>query len=287
METLSLQRITPFEPGDPDSEDLDAPDIQEISRAVKRRLTHIARRFQFLDCYFAEYFRLGTISMGYAMTREQLADAKESLRKAQASLVQQDQRLDPEHDSVYIGDLGVYCEIIEAHRPQDRSISATSIFRRWLYNLKFDELVESQEQNALSYLQDALEVPYWELIIKLFLNSRSAFSMIPESVLRVLDSVKIDIEIELCQLTESEEFTAEIRDVSEPIIAGITQRLDLLRNVLDENLHNSDYKEDLLASLWKQPAKVKDPPAQPKENGVKNIVSNSAQIPFEMPLIFS
>ena len=123
--------------------------------------------------------------------------------------------------SADVGDLGLFCE---------------QIARTWgepdTRKPKF-VVTQRRDEEIMYYLQDALEIPYWEFMIDIFLGWKAnSNSLSGEVVLRVLHSAKIDLLDERRRLLDD---MASLRkqdaeDIA-PIIGGIDARIEVLESL--------------------------------------------------------
>ncbi|KAK7981247.1 hypothetical protein PG989_013704 [Apiospora arundinis] len=130
----------------------------------------------------------------------------------------------------------------------------------------FDEL------DHLEYLQAAREIPFWEAIMRLLLarktkNNKATTTVAPlelHVIFRTIESVKLDVEVEIHRIRHLPHVTQLERDQMHPVIRGIEKRLDSLRGILDRNSSyrccaEIEYKEELLAAaLFKKPPRDDD-----------------------------
>ena len=146
-------------------------------------------------------------------------------------------------EDVYLGDLGHYCEEI-ASSWDSGTANERPKFSVW----------HKDDQQKFCYLQYALEVPYWELMLTLFAERHdSRADMTRVAMFRILESIKLSV------LAEKKRLLAVMQDLGEDgkedldeIIAGIDARIKALEGVqggLDVNLLLETSSEKL------QPAK--------------------------------
>lgn len=202
---------------------------------VKSRLLQIAQVTQFLDRGFAEYFQVAVLCLGKGNVYKLLDDARKTIAKMQ------NRQEDP--DSADIGDLGNFCEqmISTFDDPDKRNPRFTVPLQR--------------DQDILHYLQDALEVPYWNFMVDLFLRWKANSNSDSENVvIRVLHSAKLELldgkrrllnELSLLQGEDAEDI--------DPIIHGIDERIEVLNSIWDNTLSNLDGTHCLLVSFLEQP----------------------------------
>ncbi|KAF7198650.1 hypothetical protein HII31_00389 [Pseudocercospora fuligena] len=207
------------------------------SSRVRHILRKIAELLRFLDRGFAEYYQLGASTFDHELIGDQLSTIKDSIRMRQQS--QSKVRPQAATDSVWLGDLGHFCEeIAKRTERQNQGLAQSS--------LKFKITNSSQE---LRYLQDALEVPYWTMLLNLFLDWRAnTRNLMADVILRVLSHFKVEVlnlrhqlRVTLKELEESEPESIE------PILLGIDTRIDVLQGAWDEN---TSQIADLLQSCF-------------------------------------
>lgn len=181
---------------------------------------------QFLDRCFAEYFQIAVLSLNKEYVDKLLDDARKTIAKMQNK---------QDHEAADVGDLGRFCE---------QSASAL-----W-HGLEAPSFTTTQRRDheTLHYLQDALEIPYWEFIADVFLvwNNNSS-ALIGEVILRVLYSAKLDLllgrrrllhELALLQGDDAEDIGQIINGINDRIavlkgIRGKTSNLDDIHHWLD------------------------------------------------------
>lgn len=166
-----------------------------------------------------------------------LSEARESIASRQYR--DSDRMSDP--DSIYLGDLGDFCEetALTWKKPPP---SKRPEF----------EITYQRDHEILRYLQDAFEVPYWEFMLDLFLGWRAnARSLSAEVVLCVLDSQSIDLQDDLRRLhADLVRSDKDDKEGIQPILNGIDERLAVLKSVLDSTASNPEGREDFLSSVF-------------------------------------
>jgi hypothetical protein len=208
------------------------------NRKIKSRLFQIARRLQFLDRGFAEYFQVVVPSYDQDNVHQLL----HNVRKNTASRQNRNPRKDNDSESIYLGDLGHFCE--EVSRTWSQPTGQNPVFT-----------VTHGRNEILRYLQDALEAPYWEFMIDLFLGWRAnSKALSGDVVLHVLDNVKLDVlDGKSRVLDELENLKDNLTDKEKIdillILKGIDARIQVLESVWDETTSNIE-KDDSLASLF-------------------------------------
>lgn len=220
------------------------------SRAVKKRLIYLASRFNFLDRGFAEYFQSVVPSFDQGYVQERLRDIRQEIAKGQNSIPSEDD----EPETIYLGDLGEFCE---------------SVSRTWNNNSRNSQpgkpmfhISHRRDQEIFEYLQDAFEVPYWELMLDLFLQWRAnSESLSGDIVLKMLDSLEREIRSARRQILNDLKMQSEdsLENIA-PILEGIDARLAVLGTVCDMNGPLLLELEDLVtASARPEPTSVEEP----------------------------
>ncbi|EMD86328.1 hypothetical protein COCC4DRAFT_135016 [Bipolaris maydis ATCC 48331] len=205
------------------------------NRGIKMRLLQIAHVTKFLDRGFAEYFQVAVLSFGKQHAQKLLQDARKTIARMQ------NKQDDP--DSADIGDLGHFCE-------QSAITSGDSEQRPPRFTV-----TQRRDEETLHYLQDALEIPYWEFMVDIFLGWKANSSALSgDVVLRVLHSTKLELLDGRRRLMD--DMAALQGDDSEdiaPIIDGIDARIKVLDSLWDSassNPHGTHYS---LVTFLEQP----------------------------------
>lgn len=197
------------------------PYVEVKSRSVKQRLIYLAGRFDFLDRGFAEYFQTVVPSFDQDYVQQRLNDIRQVIAKSQKTNL----AVENEPETIYLGDLGEFCEKV--------SQTWNNMSPRWpAFNI-----THRRDQEIFEFLQDAFEVPYWELMLDIFLQWRAnSESLSGDIVLKVLDSLEREIRTARRQLLN--DLAMQSDDSLEslaPILAGIDARLAVLGTVCDMN----------------------------------------------------
>lgn len=168
----------------------------------------------------------------------------DNIRRDIASKQNSNSNKDDGSDTVYLGDLGHFGEEVSQTWSQPTGLNPTFT-------------VTHRRDEVLHYLQGALEVPYWKLMVDLFLGWRANIKTLSgEVVLRALDNVKLDILDGKRQLLDDlEELEVQDKENIKPIVQGIDLRLRVLESVWDKAISNLD-KDTSLASLFERPPKL-------------------------------
>lgn len=167
----------------------------------------------------------------------------ENVRKDIAGRQNRNPDRENDSESIYLGDLGHFCE--EVSRTWSQPTGPIPVF-----------LVTHRRDEILNYLQDALEVPYWEFMVDLFLGWRANSKALGgDVVLRVLDNVKLDVlDGKRHLLDDLEKLEGEDKDDITPIVKGIDARIRVLESMWDHTTSNLE-KDDFLASLFEKSSK--------------------------------
>jgi hypothetical protein len=199
------------------------------------RLLQIVSATQFLDRGFAEYFQVAVRSFGKKHAQQLLHDARKIIAKMQ------NKQDDP--SSADIGDLGHFCE--QSASAWDESGQPSPTFT----------ITQRRDEETFHYLQDALEIPYWEFMLEIFLGWKANSKALSGDVaLRVLHSTKLDLldgrrrlldEIAVLQGDDAEEIA--------PIIGGIDARIAILDSLWDSASSNLDGTHYSLVSFLERP----------------------------------
>ena len=123
-------------------------------------------------------------------------------------------------DKVYVGDLGQYCELVFATWVSEQGVSGISF------------KATDRREETLDNLHDTFEVPYWRLIADLFDDVRSntlnSNSLPAEAILLILNTLTMEIEEHISRLRITDE-----ANLPQPILNGISRRINALRGILD------------------------------------------------------
>ena len=183
-------------------------------------------------------------------------------------------------ESIYLGDLGNFCEAtaLTWNNPQSPPLSPEFV------------VTHRRDHEFLHYLQDAFEVPYWEFMSDLFLGWRAnSKSLSGEVVLRVLDSLTIDLRDDLRRLHDDRAMSQmDDEEDMEPIIHGIEDRLAVLMGVLDSTTSNPEGREDFLSSVFENThhAQSETNTKEPQSSETDE-VAKSKNVRFSMLFIYS
>lgn len=198
------------------------PYVEVKNRAIKQRLIYLASRFNFLDRGFAEYFQTVVPSFDQEYVQQRLSDIRQSIAKGQNS----NMNGEGEPETTYLGDLGEFCEKISRAWNQVPTERPT-------FNI-----THRRDQEVFEYVQDAFEVPYWEVMLDIFLQWRAKNSknLSGDIVLKVLESLEREIRTARRQLLNDLDMQTEDSPESlAPILEGIDARLAVLGTVFDMN----------------------------------------------------
>jgi hypothetical protein len=198
-------------------------------------LLRIYDKLHFLDCGFAEYFT--SIVDGDAVhIHTQLQDIRGCFTRAQNPEVSASAR---EGDlSVNVGDLGHFCEqVLQAYEaakpykfPGGPSFHVTC----------------GDVTTKLIYLQDALEVPYWSLMLEQFgLWRANSHGLTGKAILSIIYSAKLELKVAVAELRHQAAARGIMEDLA-PIVKDIERRIELLDGVRDSSVDGLHILEDIL-----------------------------------------
>jgi hypothetical protein len=178
---------------------------------------------------------------------KRLDSARKSIARTQAQGPTPEDSPQP----IYLGGLGNFCDEIARTWEDPAHGSIINQGGGGLVNVqpppKF-AVRHGRDHKILYYLQDAFEVPYWEFMLDLFLQRRvNLTSLSGDVVLRVLDSVKLELLDERCHLlNELGRLSGDTREDVGPILKGIDAWIKLLESVWDGPTSNLYQKHFLL-----------------------------------------
>jgi hypothetical protein len=230
------------------------PYIAVNDRRVKVKLLQIAQLFQFLDRGFAEYFQSVVSSFGKDYAKELLLDARKTIGKMQ--------NRQSDSAAVDLGDLGHFCEQVSQSWTQTSTDAQDPKFI----------LTHRRDEEIIHYLQDALELPYWEFMLDLFLVWRAnSTSLSGEILLRVLYSIKLDLlDGQRALLDEIVASKVDDEESLAPVMEGIRARMKILDSVWDHTTFSLDRTHNitvasLATSLATSTVTAEKSPSQVKE----------------------
>ncbi|KAI8953789.1 hypothetical protein F4801DRAFT_84656 [Xylaria longipes] len=180
---------------------------------LRVRLTGIAGYIEYLDRGFAEYFQI----VGHSDDREAVGKL---LRHARQYI----QERKPSSCS-YTGELGKFCE---------------SVFATWKRSSETTKWVRycprhRNNEDKIAYLQDALEIPYWDFMIKSFMDWRHSnpHHMGANGILYVLSHITATCRRRIRKINEEASYLdPQEQEAVHAVIKGVESRLELLDGVL-------------------------------------------------------
>ncbi len=199
-------------------------------------MTRIAADIEYLDRGFAEYFQ----AVGHSDDRSAISKLLDRAREYYV------QSRKPSSCS-YTGELGNFCE---------------SVLATWECTTETTEWVEYRprlrnDKDKIEYLQDALEVPYWDFMIKSFMDWRQSHPnhVGANGILYMLNHITTTCRKKIRKLHEElPRLDSEDQEAGHIVIDGIKQRLELLDSVLlgttigVEDLDDDPISEQLVRS---------------------------------------
>lgn len=194
-----------------------------VDAEVRSCLEQIARLFTDLDEFFAAMFvHVALSSDTYKLSRE-LARIRHEITARQAT----DPSQSTSQDSIYLGDLGHYCEaLLKQNRQNERKPDGTT-------SLPEFRPTHSDEQSWIDYLEDGFEIPYWKLMLNAFSTSRLRKSTLGGKVIATaLISMRSDIVELRCTLQKVLDRVSEHEDI-DGILSVIDKRIKILQGFTD------------------------------------------------------
>lgn len=210
---------------------------------VRSCLEHIARLSTDLDEFFAAMFVHVALSSDISKLSRELARIRHEITVRQAT----DSSQSTSQDSIYLGDLGHYCEaLLKQTRQNEHKPDSTK-------RLPEFRPTHSDEQSWIDYLEDGFEIPYWKLMLNAFSTSRLRKSTLGGKVIATaLISMRSDIvdlrrtlQKVLDRVSESEniESILSVIDKRIKILQGFTDRV-----VLDKRSRDRRFETDVKTS---------------------------------------
>lgn len=196
---------------------------------LRKALIKIAVVCQFLDAAFAEYFR-ATIS--------HLQDTRAKLRRLRQQICSRQSK-----SIEYIGSFGEYCERINSLPQANRHAG----MEKYQARATGDEIQP--------YLQDALEVPYWNMMADQFIKSNHINNQFTyDAVLSVVNDKRRELKLRLQQTKQKwrDTLPQEIED-------GIARRIGVLDALLAQTSDKYDTLEQQVQALQRSPTSGPEP----------------------------
>lgn len=190
---------------------------------VRSCLEQIARLFTDLDEFFAAMFVHVVLSSDATKLSRELARIRREITSRQSP----DSSQGANQGSIYLGDLGHYCEALLKHNRQAEHTSDAST------SLPEFRPTHSDEQSWIDYLEDGFEIPYWKLMLNAFSTSRLRKSTLGGKVVATaLISMRSDIVDLRHTLQKVLDRVSEQEDI-EGILAVIDKRIKILQGFTD------------------------------------------------------
>jgi hypothetical protein len=243
-----LADITTQSPTELEHADDYAPYVSVSDRNIKADLCNIAKLFQYIDNGFAEYFQAVISRLPRDTVEGHLQSARSRIEKKRALSDHRDQP-----DLVLdLGDLGNYCEKVFNRMGADGD-------GRVLY-----DVTDCTQKKLLHYLQDYFEIPYWQLMLDLFLQqSGSPPSLSATVVFRVLSSLKTEILHKRSVIRRATLEGNRAEDIG-PLLKGIDARVAVLEDVWHKDTSDLEASE-LFQALFQttKPERLSPPDMEP------------------------
>lgn len=198
------------------------PYVRISNRVATKKLIKIAQDFTLLDQVFAECFRAFEEAFNHKNIRERLLRIRNDLAKSQRHSSGPDNSQD---QAGYIGPLGEFCENVCASWKEPASNRKVKGYKN---GLKYGD-------DYLVYLQNTLEIPYWQLVIDLLLDWRetNASNILGTAILYLLRYKVLSCGNQVEELAQMAIPDAEDRDGLTTVVRSIQKRLDFLDYALE------------------------------------------------------
>lgn len=200
------------------------PHVYANEPGLRKALIRIAVVCQNLDMAFAEYFRV-VIGPSQGIS-EKIGRIREQICSRQSGTVK------------FVGQFGQYCQNINALQESDWSARET----RYEARATGDEIQE--------YLQDALEVPYWNMMADVFIKSTHINDHLTnDAVLSVINDKLRELTLRLQQAKDKWP-----KALPQEIEAGISRRIATLEALLAQTSNKYDsLEEQQITALQRSP----------------------------------
>lgn len=206
------------------------PYVRISNGVVREKLIKIAKEFCFLDQVFAECFRAFKDAFNQNDIRERLLHIRNVLAKSQRQSLGPSNRL-----PTYIGRLGEFCEnVCESWKEP----ASNHKIQGYKHGLKYGN-------DFLFYLQDTLEIRYWQLVIDLLLEWResNATNILGTAILYMLRYKASSCRNKVEELAKVPIPDAKDRDSLTTLMRSIRKRLDFLSNALEVVVPDEDVED--------------------------------------------
>lgn len=190
---------------------------------IRSCLEQIARLFTDLDEFFAGMFVHVMLSSNTSKLNNDLARIRREITSRQAT----DSAQGDSQGSIYLGDLGHYCEaLLKQNRQTKHQSDATT-------SLPEFRPTHSDQQSWIDYLEDGFEIPYWKLMLNAFSTSRLRKSTLGgKAIARALISMRSEIIDLRSTLQKVLDRVSEHEDI-EAILIVIDKRITILQGFTD------------------------------------------------------
>ncbi|CAF3625818.1 unnamed protein product [Fusarium graminearum] len=194
---------------------------------VKDMALQIAEKLQFVDKILASFFASIVAEDNKTYIQKQLTSIRQHIARKMNSGSQpcQSNTQTVKQEDAILGDLGHFCEDLFDYstttESRDENAQAPEFYS-----------THGSSTERLHYLQDALEVPYWNFILRDLYRWHTKTSMLSGNILmQALRHIQLKLHINLAKLKD--EIKNPDVDRISPLIKGIEARIRLLKNVSD------------------------------------------------------
>ncbi|EYB26894.1 hypothetical protein SNK04_010283 [Fusarium graminearum] len=204
-----------------------APYVTIEDDRVKDMALQIAEKLQFVDKILASFFASIVAEDNKTYIQKQLTSIRQHIARKMNSGSQpcQSNTQTVKQEDAILGDLGHFCEDLFDYstttESRDENAQAPEFYS-----------THGSSTERLHYLQDALEVPYWNFILRDLYRWHTKTSMLSGNILmQALRHIQLKLHINLAKLKD--EIKNPDVDRISPLIKGIEARIRLLKNVRD------------------------------------------------------
>jgi hypothetical protein len=179
--------------------------------------------FTDLDEFFAAMFVHIIMASDMSALKDDLEDIRHEISLRQKA----DSSDGDDHDAIYLGDLGHYCEILLEHHQQANLDTSDKRSPPEFVS------THSDEQSWLDYLEDGFEIPYWKMMLDAFSTSQLNKPTIGGKMISTaLISMRADILSLRHKLKETLD-TVPAGETLEGIVSVVDKRINILRSFTD------------------------------------------------------
>lgn len=201
--------------------------MQISNRLVTKKLIKVAQEFTFLDHFFADCFGAFEEASNHVKIRQDLIDIRDNLGKCQRQSSGRGNK-----KAIYIGTLGEFCEDVCSSWEKPSYGQKMKVYKN---GLKYGK-------DYMAYLQDTLEIPYWQLVIDLLLDwrERNTSNTLGTAILYLLQYKALSCSSKFEELAQIVLSDVGDRDGLTIVQRSIKKRLDVLSKALEVVMLDED-----------------------------------------------